>query len=181
MEQFCSVFSPAQFNSAVIPISLVSFCSISFSRPQYTQSVLPVAIVSQFSPILRIISNILRLVAGISQKSCRHFPSPISALAKIPSNPAFPDETPASPLQSTSNPTTLIPDVAPSLTNGLQLATSLLENNHPVTAQELPPFNSILIDVRPFFHPPLTSKFSPITLLLDVKISVSTTLTAHEK
>ena len=33
----------------------------------------------------------------------------------------------------------------------------------------------------PFFHVPITSIFSLITLLLDVNISVDPTLTAHEE
>ena len=56
------------------------------------------------------------------------FLSPISSPSKVPPNPASPDETPASLLQSTSNPTTTITDVSSSLSTGLQFSISLTEN-----------------------------------------------------
>ena len=77
------------------------------------------------------------------------FLSPVSSLSKIPSNPASPDDTPASSVQPTSNSTTTIPDGALSLSTGLQFSISFPEDDHPVTTQELPSLNSLLSDVRP--------------------------------
>ena len=77
------------------------------------------------------------------------FLSPISSPSKIPSNPASPDETPASLKEPTNNPTTTIPDVTSFLRTGLQLPNSLPENDQSKTSEELPPFSSLLSDVRP--------------------------------
>ena len=75
--------------------------------------------------------------------------SPTSSPSKKLSNPTAPDETPASPLKSTSNPPTTIPDVAFSLLTGLHFSICLPENGQSEITQELPAFNSILSDVRP--------------------------------
>ena len=79
--------------------------------------------------------------------------------SKTPCNPASPDETPASPLQSTSHPTTTIPDVFSSLSTGLQFSISLPVNDQSENTQELHPFNSLLYHVRPFLSRPNHIKF----------------------
>ena len=56
------VMSPAQFNQAVTPISLVQTCLNSFSRPHYTQSFRLLTIVFQSSPTQKKISNPLLLL-----------------------------------------------------------------------------------------------------------------------
>ena len=77
------------------------------------------------------------------------FLSPISPPSKIPSNPASPDKTPASPLQTTNNPTTTVPDLASSSSIGLQLSISLPKIDQSESTEKLPPFHSLLSDVRP--------------------------------
>ena len=77
------------------------------------------------------------------------FLSPISPPAKIPSNPASPDETPASPLQITNNPTTTVREVAPSSSTELQFSISLPRTDQSKTTEKLPRFHWLLSDVRP--------------------------------
>ena len=89
------------------------------------------------------------------------FLSPISPPAKIPSNPASPDETPASPLQPTNNPTTTVSDVASPHSTGLQFSISLRENNQPKLTDGLPPFSSFLSDVRLLLSRPNCLKLQP--------------------
>ena len=101
------------------------------------------------------------------------FLSPISPPSKLPSNPASPDETPTSPLQSTSNPTTREPDLTSSLSTGLQFSNFLLENDQSENTQELPPFNFFLSDVRPLLERP-----NHLTNFNDV---MNSTLIAHEE
>ena len=83
----------------------------------------------------------------------------LSSPSKIPSNPSLPDETPASPLQLTNNPTTTIPDLASSPATGLQFSISIPENDQSKTTEELPPFCSLLSDVRPLLSRPNHLKF----------------------
>ena len=97
---------------------------------------------------------------GLPYYYCRHL-SPISSPSKIPSNPALPDEKPTSPLKPTNNPTTTLPDVNSSLLTGLQFSISLPENDQSENTQELPPFNSLLSDVRPLLSRPNHLKFQP--------------------
>ena len=87
------------------------------------------------------------------------FLSHISSPSKIPSNPAWPDETPASPLQSTNNPKTTIPNVTSFLSTGPQFSISIPENNQSENTQELPPFNSLLSDALPLLSRPNHLKF----------------------
>ena len=82
------------------------------------------------------------------------FLSPISSPSKIPSNPASPDETPASPLRSTHNPTNVISDAASSSSIGLQFSISLPKTDQSKTAAKLPPFHSLLSDIRPLLSRP---------------------------
>ena len=42
-----------------------------------------------------------------------------------------------------------MPDVTPSLSTGLQFPNSVLESDQSGNSQELPPFNSLVSDVRP--------------------------------
>ena len=89
------------------------------------------------------------------------FLSPISPPAKIPSNPASPDETPASPLQPTNNPTTIVPDVASSSSTGLQFSISLPITDQSKNTEKLPPFHSLLSDARPVLSRPNHLKLQP--------------------
>ena len=77
------------------------------------------------------------------------FLSPISSPSKIPFNSASLDETPTSPLKSTNNLTAILPSATPPLSTGLQLSVPLPENDQSKTTEELPPFISLLSDVRP--------------------------------
>ena len=77
------------------------------------------------------------------------FLSFISSLSKTPSNPHSPDETSISPLQSTNNPTTIIPGASPLLSTGLRFSISLPENDQSKTTDELHPLSWLLSDVRP--------------------------------
>ena len=71
------------------------------------------------------------------------FLSPISSSSKLPCNRASPDKTPAIPFQSTSRLTTIIPDVAPPLSTGLQFSIpfTTIDNDQSETTQEIPPIN----------------------------------------
>ena len=89
------------------------------------------------------------------------FLSPISSPPKKPSNPASPDETPASFLQTTNNRTTTVPDAALSPSAGLQFQIPLPETDQSKTTEELPPFSSLLSDVRPLPSLPNYLKFQP--------------------
>ena len=80
--------------------------------------------------------------------------SPISSPYKIPSNPASPDETPASRLQTTNNTVTTVPDVASSSSTGLQFSISLPKPDQSKTPEKLPPFHLLLSDVRPLLSRP---------------------------
>ena len=66
----------------------------------------------------------------------------------------MPDETPASLLQSTSNPTIIRPGVTPRQSTGLQFSISLHENDQSKTTKETPPLSSLLSDVRPLLSRP---------------------------
>ena len=85
----------------------------------------------------------------------------------MPSNPASPDETPASPLQPTNNPTTTVSDVASPPSTGLQFSISLRENNQPKPTVGLPPFSSSLSDVRPLLSRPNRLKLQPDQSVLE--------------
>ena len=89
------------------------------------------------------------------------FLSPISPPAKIPSNPASPDETPASPLQPTNNPTTIVPDVASSSSTGLLFSISLPKTDQSKNTEKLPPFHSLLSNARPLLSRPNHLKLQP--------------------
>ena len=89
------------------------------------------------------------------------FLSPISSPSKKPFNPASPDETPASPLQSTNNPTTTVPDVASSSSTGLQFSISLPKADQSKTTEKLPPSHSLLSDLRPLLSRPNHLKLQP--------------------
>ena len=90
------------------------------------------------------------------------FLSPISSPSKIPSNPALPDETPASHLQTTNSSTTTVPEVTSSPSTGLQFSISLLpKTDRPKTTEKLPPFHSLLSDVRPLLSRPNHLKLQP--------------------
>ena len=69
--------------------------------------------------------------------------------SKTPSNPLSPDETSISPLQSTNNPTTIIPGASPPLSTGLRFSILLPENDQSKTTDELHPLKSLLSDIRP--------------------------------
>ena len=105
-------------------------------------------IASQFSPILRKTSNLLRLLFWIS-------PLILSSYSSLPSLPRLNESltqlcsTRHSPvLEYICNPTFIIQEVAP-VSTGLHFSISLPENDHSVSPQEMPPFNSLLSDVRP--------------------------------
>ena len=89
------------------------------------------------------------------------FLSPISSLPKIPSNPQSLDETPASPLQTTNNPKTTVSDVASSSSTGLQFSISLPKTDQSKTTEKLPPFHSLLSEVRPPLSRPNHLKLQP--------------------
>ena len=89
------------------------------------------------------------------------FLCPISSPSKTPSKPASPDKTPTSSVQSTSKPITIIPEVAPSLSTGVQFSISLPENDQSETTQVLPPINSVLSDARPLLSRLNHFKFQP--------------------
>ena len=89
------------------------------------------------------------------------FPSPISPPSKIRSNPASPDEPPSLTLLKTSQPPTINPDVAPSTSTGSQFSISSPEASQSDKTQELPPFSSILSDVRPLLSRPNHLKLQP--------------------
>ena len=80
---------------------------------------------------------------------------------QIPSNPASPDETPASPLQTTNNSKTTVPEVTSSSSTGLQFSISLPKTDQPKTTEKLPPFHSLLSDVRPLLSRPNRLKLQP--------------------
>ena len=69
---------------------------------------------------------------------------PNSSPFKIPSKPALS----ISPLPSTKNSTTKIPEVTSPLSNGLQVSIYFSENNNSVIAQELLPIKPLLTDIR---------------------------------
>ena len=118
-------------------------------------------IVFQSSPILKKISNLLPLLVWTTPLTLSSLSYLLSLLpSKIPSNPASPDYTPASPLQTTNNPTT-VPDVASPASTGLQFSISLRENNQPKPTDGLPPFSSFLSDVRPLPSRPNRLKLQP--------------------
>ena len=79
----------------------------------------------------------------------------------MPSNPASPDETPASPLRSTNIPTNVIPEAASSPSTGSEFSISLPENDQPIPTEELPPFSSLLCNVRPLLSRPNYLKLQP--------------------
>ena len=85
----------------------------------------------------------------------------MSPPAKIPSNPASLDETPASPLQTTNNSTTTVPEVTSSPSTGLQFSISLPKTDQFKTTKKLPPFHSLLSDVRPLLSRPNHLKLQP--------------------
>ena len=89
------------------------------------------------------------------------FLSPISSPSEIPYNPASLDKTPASPLQTTNNPTTTVSDVASSSSTGLQLSILLPKTDQSKTTEKLPPFHSLLSDVRPLLSKPNHLKLQP--------------------
>ena len=122
------------------------------------------AIVFQSSLVQKKTSNPLRLPAlDLGTNPVVTVLSPISSPLKVHSNPASPGETPASQLQSTNNPTNTIPhcSIAPSVSTGLQYSIAIPENDQSEKTQELPPFNSLLSDVRPIFSRPNHLKFQP--------------------
>ena len=89
------------------------------------------------------------------------FLSLISSPSTIASNPASPNETPASPLQTTNNPTTTVPDVASSPSTGIQFSILLPKTDQLKTTEKLPPFHSLLSDVRPHLSKPNNLKLQP--------------------
>ena len=95
------------------------------------------------------------------------FLSPISSPSKLPSNPASPDETPASPLRSTNNPTNVIPTPASSPSTGLQFPISIPESDQSKITEALPPFGSLLSDVRPLPSRPNHLKLQPDHSILE--------------
>ena len=105
------------------------------------------------------ISNSSSLLVWTSPLTIVTFLSPVSSPSKIPSNPASPDETPASPLQTTINRTTTVPDAASSPSTGLHFPVSLPKTYQSKTIEELPPFSSLLSDVRPLLSRPNHLKF----------------------
>ena len=107
------------------------------------------------------------------------FLSPTSSPSKTLSNPSSTDETPISPLQTTNNPTFTVPDAALSPSTRLKFPISLHKTDPSKNTEELPPFSSLLSDVRPLLHAPITSNFSLISLVLDVNITVNTIIVTH--
>ena len=89
------------------------------------------------------------------------FLSPISSRSKIPSSPASPDETPASALQTTNNPTAAVPDAASSPSTGLQSPNLLPKTDQNKTTEDLLLFSSLLSDVRPLLSRPNHLNFQP--------------------
>ena len=79
----------------------------------------------------------------------------------MPSNPESLDETPASPFQTTNNPTATVPDVDSSSSTGLQFSVSLPKTHQSKTTQKLPPLHSLLSDVRPLLSRPNHLKLQP--------------------
>ena len=157
-EHIDPVMSPAQLNQAVTPISPVYICFNSFSELPYTPcddcfSVLfdPEKDSQSFTPSR----------SDLSSNPVVTFFSPISSPSKVPSNPASPDETPASLSQSTNNPTTTISDAAFFPSTALQFSFSISENDQSQTAEERLPFSSLLSDVQPRLSRPNQLKFQP--------------------
>ena len=89
------------------------------------------------------------------------FLSPISPPSKIPSIPASPDEPPSLTLLQTSQPPTINPDAAPSISTGSQFSLSSPDASQSESTQELPPFSSFLSDVRPLLSRPNQLKLQP--------------------
>ena len=87
--------------------------------------------------------------------------SGVTFLSPILSNPASPDKPPSLTLLSTSQPPTITTDVAPSILTGSQLPISSPEVSQSEDTQELPPFSSILSDVRPLLSRPNQLKLRP--------------------
>ena len=111
------------------------------------------------------------------------FLSPISPPAKIPYNPASPDETPASPLQPTNNPTTTVSDVAspppppPQLDYSSQFrSVKTINLNLQTDFLRLVPS---YLTFDPYSRAPIVSNFSQTSLLLDANIAVNTIQITH--
>ena len=139
--------SPAQFNQAVTSLFPVSIC-LNFFRPNYTQPYLVVTIVFHSSLTQKKFSDSLRLRIWTSlTNSLVTFPSLISSLSKIPSNPVSLDETLASPLRSTNNPTNVIQNPVSSPSTGLQFSISIPEDDQSEITEALAPFGLLLFDV----------------------------------
>ena len=98
---------------------------------------------------------------------------------KIPSEAASPEKKPASPLQSTNNPTTTTYGAASSPSTGLQFPISLPEKDQSKAPEELPHLVHFYRTVDRFFHALVTSNFNLIILFLDVNIAVNITLITH--
>ena len=107
------------------------------------------------------------------------FLSPITSPSKLPSNTASPDETPASPLQTTNNPTTTAPDVASPSSTGLQFSISLPKTDQSKTTEKLPPFHSLLSDVRLLLSRPNHLKLQPYHSAFGRNIAVNIIQTTH--
>ena len=158
-EYFYLVMSPAQFNQAVTPISPVLICFNSFLG-RFKLNLSSLWRLSLSFPTQTKISNPSRFLVWTSPLTLSSLLS-ISPPSKIPSNPASPDETSASPLLSTSNPTNVIPDAASSTSTGLQFSISLPKTDQSKTTDKLPPFHSLLPDVRPLLSRPNHLKLQP--------------------
>ena len=68
---------------------------------------------------------------------------------------------PVSPLQTTDISTTTVPEVTSSPSTGLQFSISLPKTDQSKTTEKLPPFHSLLSDVRPLLSRPNHLKLQP--------------------
>ena len=115
----------------------------------------------QCSPTQKKISDPLRLRVWNSLLTLSSLFYLLSLLPRKHPNPASPDETPAPPLPSTSQPPTITPDVAHPASIGSQFSISSPEASQSDKTQELPPFSSFLSYVQPLLSRPNHLKLQP--------------------
>ena len=172
--------SPAQFNQAVTPISLVLNCPNSFFRPHYTQSFLLVTIVLQSFPTQKRTSNHLRLLVWTSPLN----PPSLFCLPFL-----LPRKFSRIQLRLTSHLLHLYKLLTIlQLQSQMRLCLPQLDYSSqfrclkPINLKLQKNFFQLVHSYRtfdPFFHASFTSNFSLIILLLDVSIAVNTRLITH--
>ena len=154
--------STALLNQAVTPISPVQIYLHSSLMPVLHPIFPPCDdSLSVFSDTKEDFRHLTPSGLDLPTNSVVTFLSPISSPPKIPSNPASPDEAPAPPLPSTSQPPTVNPEVAPSASIGSQFSISSPEASQSEKTQELLPFSSFFSDVQPLLSRPNHLKLQP--------------------